>query len=740
MATPKEIAEAVTKHFEAIAEASKATDTHWSQIARNIASTTSKFDNGFLKAVGTFTGLGPSIKGMGGALADAFSGGTKHLDSMAATLDSMASAIATELDPAKSKVMVDQMVQYQKQFQAAKVLTAEIGNIIRSKWAVAASMFVGELVLAFHYSKQINEALIQTNAAYANRADLANKIAKVQAGTGNEMQDMVKAGAALANYGFELRDGFSETLETVVKMEEGLGVSYETSAQMAVAVRRVGGNFQAVADTVARIKADTALTADEATRYATQISKAVMLLKPGSGSLVDQTTDYISRVAAALKELTGDGKGFVDMIAGFSTEAGMLGAATLGATPDFLSDPAQAKEVTGRFVAYVNRQLAGTSGFQRMATIQLLSDQFNTTADVIVNANEMMKKYDETLKDTTSLEAQWRMQTAELGKTLSKMYNSLAAVIQQTLIPVIRVLNPVLEEMTTMLQYVTKSGTGLYIGIGLLAFSAAGAIITITRLTAAIARFAGVSGLAGVGGGGGAMGMLATWLPKIATGVSWVGKGVFGIAGAAAAGWMAGRAIDTTLKAMGLDISKLLYNTRKDTFRTAMTDIGAGSITRDMMLRQVGAMAAAGQNADVIRAYISRNINRIKGMNTAEDGKGSTKEFRENAIKGIMEGFGGVLNREAARVISTTLTDQTDLDKSRVAAAYRVSEEIAKNTALQNQLILQVDKRRALDDKTRQETREAYETEERLRRQGAENSYRAGATSAWGGMGGMMPR
>lgn len=735
MADPKAIAAAVAKHFENIAEASKRTDTHWHEIARHIEKTVGKFDSGFLKAVGKFTKSGDTIKNLGGALSDAFSGSKKHIISLKSEIADITKQMRKAKTPAEAVAFQNQIDGIRAQTKKVETLTKEVGTIIKNEWAVAAMMFAGELAIAFKYSKQINEALIQTNAAYANRSDLARKIAKIQAATGNEMQDMVKAGAALANYGFELRDGFSDTLTTMVKMEEGLGVSYETSAQMAVAVRRIGGNFHAVADTVARIKADTALTADEATRYATQISKAVMLLKPGSGGLVDQTTDYISRVAGALKELTGDGKGFVDMMAGFSTEAGMMGAATLGATPDFLSDPAQAKEVTGRFVAYVNRQLAGTSGFQRMATIQLLSDQFNTTADVIANANEMMKKYDETLKDTTSLEAQWRMQTAELGKTLSKMYNSLAAVIQQTLIPVIRILNPMLEEVTWALQWVTKSGAALYIGYGLLAFSAAGAIVTVGKLTAALLRFTGVGGIASAGGGG-PMGMLGTWLPKMSSGLGLVAKGVGGIAAAAAAGWMAGRAIDLTLKAMGYDISKMMMNTRKDTYRSAMIDAGGGTITRDQMIQKVAAMAVSNQSADVIRAYILKNIENVQGMNLAMKGdKGSTSEFRESTVRGIMEGLGQVLNREAARVISTTLTDQTPLDKARVERAYRVNEEIAKNGAFTNELLQKVEKSRQYVDEKRDIISEGHQDEERLRRQSIEN-----ANQAWQGMGGMMPR
>ena len=232
--------------------------------------------------------------------------------------------------------------------------------------------------------------------------------------------------------------------------------------------------------------------------------------------------------------------------------------------------------------------------------------------------------------------------------------------------------------------------------------------------------------------------MLATWLPKIASGLSWVGKGVFGIAGAAAAGWMAGRVIDTTLKAMGMDISKLLYNSRKDNFRTGMIDAGAGTITRDQMIQRVAAMAASNQSADVIRAYVLKNIDNIKGMNDSIGGRGSTKEFRESAVRGIMEGLGQVLNREAARVISTTLTDQTDRDKSRVERAYRTNEEIAKNSAFTNVLLQKVEKNRAFVDEKRAMLEEARDTEDRLRRQSAA-AQRTGAAGAYGGMGGMMP-
>lgn len=766
------------KALEAVSKYSQKTDDHWHEIGKVIDKAAQRLDQGFVKALHTFTGtsgLAATFKSAGHAIANAFTGSTDYAKSLKQALDLKNLEAMMARGYAAKKALRAEAAKIEQHWKSVRVLTDEVSSAIKSKAGVAAMAFAGELLLAFKYSKEINEQLIHTSAEYSNRRRLATEIAQIQAATGNEMQDMAKAGAALANYGFDLRSDFQSTLKTVVLLEEGLGVSNETSAQMAVAVKRIGGDFDRVANTLARIKADTALSADEAARFATQISKAVMMLKPGSGSLVDQTTDYISRVAAALKELTGDGKGFVDMLSSFTTEAGMMGAATLGATPDFLASPAQTKMVTERFVKYVNQQLSGTSGFQRMATIQLLSEQFNTTADVIANADEMLKKYNETKRNETTLEKEWRMQTSELGKTLSKMYNSMAAVIQETLLPVIRHLNPVLETLTKGLQWVTKSGYALYLGVGLLAASAIGAAITIHRLTAAITKMAITSGLMSnvVGGvpgklgsfktaissffditrspllarpilaGGRASGAILgagsrlsslvssvmTWLPRIGGWLSRLAAVAAGPLAAAAAGALAGAAIGLAVdkyilkKGLGIDIGEQLgvVMSKKEAFREAQIRMSAGGMTRTDILKNVSAMAASGKSAEEIQNFLLKQASNVRGIH----GDALTKERRQKIMEGIIQDAGQEITRQRVRAGHTSLTEQSDTDRAKQDELIKLFKAVAMNTEFSNKLLKRAEDKHELIETTKMARADESLEEARVRRQAYERAQSA---------------
>lgn len=732
--SPDQFFKDLSKAMDAAAKASKQTDTHWQQIGEKVAKATSQLDHGFVKALTTFTGFAPLLKSSGLALSDAFLGTRRHVDHIRAQWFETARAFRQAKTSADADAALDRLKQLKTELKASRVLTKEIGDIITSKWAIAAGAFVGQMVIAFRYSHQMQDVLKQANSDYATRARLMNEISQVQAATGNEMADMGKGAAALVNYGYDLRGNFKDTLETMVKMEEGLGVSYDLSAQMAVAVRRIGGDFRAVADSVARIKADTALSADEATRFATQISQAVMMLRPGSGGLIANTSDYISRMAAALKELTGSGDDFVKMMTDFTKESGMMGAATLGATPDFLSNPAQAKKVTERFVNYVNQQLAGTSGYQRMATIQLLAEQFNTSADVIANASEMMKRYNETQQKGTSLNEQWRQQTAELGKTMSKIGNSLAAIIQQTLVPVIRWLNPILEKLAEVIQWVSKSSGALYIGIGALSLSAIGAAITIGRLTASLWKFAATSGLlgnfTGASGAGGAAatglrGVVMSWLPRIGSLLTRILVPIALIAGAAVGGWMAGSWLDKKItkyfggKSLGETIAEVFG--KKDAFRAQQMAYTSGGMTRNDILQQVSAMAMSGKSAEEIQKFILKSASSMKGLH----GDALTKERREKILTGFIQDAGLEITRQRVRMgYARQLTESTAEDRAKDAQMIELYKAIANNTALQNELLKRAEAKHDNIEEVKRRDREEMQGEQRLIRQSIDSQSR----------------
>lgn len=734
MAKPSDqLIKEIERFMAQTARESKRTEQSWQDVSKHVEKVTKSLDKGFAKQFLDVLGVGPKIKDFGTGLSMAFSQNRVHMGVLAKEAAALHKKWRLETDLAAKKGFEDAYNAKRKLLLAEKALFHEIGDIIKSKWTYAAMAFVGQIAIAARYSREMQDVLKQANSDYAVRSRLMSEIAQVQAATGNELSDMGKGAAALVDYGYDLRGNFKDTLTTIVKMEEGLGVSYGLSAQMAVAVRRINGDFKGVADSVARIKADTALSAEEATKFATQISKAVMMLRPGSGGLIAQTSDYISRMAAALKELTGSGDAFVTMMTEFGTEKGMMGAATLGATPDFLSDPAQAKKVTERFVNYVNQQLAGTSGYQRMATIQLLQDQFNTSADVIVNANEMLKKYNETQQKGTSLNEQWRQQTAEFQKTMSKIGNSLAAIVQQTLVPVIRWLNPLLEKLAAGIQWVASSGAALYLGIGALALSAAGALITVNRLTMALWRFAGATGVIGnlTGAGGAAGGAAAgglraavmTWLPRIGTAL----RGLLGpiglVAAAAVGGWEAGKLIakHTGIGNRVMEGWLERLTKKEDTWRAQQLAYTSGGMTRQDILQQVSAMAMSGKSAEEIQKFILKSASSMKGLH----GDALTKERREKILTAFLQDAGIEITRQRVRMgYARQLTESTAEDRAKDAQMIELYKAIANNTALQNELLKRAEAKHDNIEEVKRRDREEMQGEQRLIRQSIDSQSR----------------
>ena len=778
--TSEQLKQDLERLLHDVAEDSKRTETYWKDIARHIDSGASSLSRGFAKPIADMLGVGPKVQSFSSSLVSAFTQDRDRVTRMEADATTLRKAYYKERDLLLRREMEEAYKAKRKQSAIEKKLFDEVGDVIKSKMAGAAAAFAGQVFLGLRYAREMQTSLIGANASYAARAGIMRDISHTQAETGNEMADMGKAASALVEYGFDLRSGFRDVLVTVVKMEEGLGVSYQTSAQLAVSVNRIGGNFKAVADTVARIKADTALSAEEAAKFADQISKAVMMLKPGSGSLVDQTTDYISRMAAALKELTGDGQKFVTMLEGFTTEAGMMGASTLGATPDFLASPEQTKLVTERFVRYVNSQLSGSSGFQRMAIVQLLSEQFNTSADVIVNAEEMLRRYNDTQRKGVGLNDEWRKQTSEFYKTVSKIGNSLTAIVQQTLLPFLQHLNPLMEKVASAIQWVASSSTGLYIGMGALAVSAVGAAYTITKLTFAIARFGLASGLisgplaslpsklgtlssglkglmdfskspvlyalrnpasALAGAAGAARGVVSggwaglrsavtVWLPRIGQGIIRLLGPLGLVATAAVAGWETGKLI-----AKHTGIGNKIYEgllaimtKREDSFRSQTMSVATGGLSRNDILQQVTAMAASGRSADEIRNFILNSASNVKGLHGGVFGK----EKREQILLGILEDAGKQITRQRVREgYARQLTDSTAEDKARDEQLIDLFKAVAHNTSLQTELLKRAQEANDAHESKRKSSEEDSRSESRLLRQSYEsqsrvNSYPSG--------------
>lgn len=692
-----EMMEAMKKLATHMAEESRRTDKHWNEIADNVEKGSRAFDKGFLNVISRFTGLQGIVKSFSGILLGSITSSSKHLDSLLAQWVSAQQKADALRDPSRSRrssaeVQAVKLADaLQKKYEVHAKLQDGIAEIVHGKMGPAYAAVAGSLALAIQYNHTINQDLIQASASVAERTKLMQEISNVQAETGNEMKEMAKAAASLTRYGFDVKGNFRDTLSIIVKMEEGLGVSYETSAELAVVAQRLGTNLHAVADSIARVKADTALSAEQATKFATEISKAIVLLRPGSGSMADQVIDYVNRLSGALQQVGGNAGDIKDLLVGFTQEKGMMGAASLGATPDFLSNPAQAKLVTERFVKYVNAQLAGTAGFQRMATIQMLAQQFGTTADLIANADKMLESFNTTTKHSTDLQEEWRMQTSDLAKTFSKIMESGRAIIQQVLTPILQMLRPALSLLAAGLQWVASNvwavrTAAIALGIVTVSATIAFARLSKTLLQAAVSSQIYQSTLGGGIFGGGAKGLmkgaasLFAWIPRIGTALLAVNPILLTIAAVTTGLFFANKynlfGIRDTLTKMFMSSEE-----RKMAFRN-QTLAARGGTSYSAVMSGISSMISHGASAAEIQTYLLKNAHNIPAIYNAK-----SAEERQKMLNGLMGSVGDMITTQRAALKYAGLTEQSEEDKNRQKVLIELFKAVAMNTELQNKLM-----------------------------------------------------
>src|SRR5208283_300319 len=195
----------------------------------------------------------------------------------------------------------------QKRFK----LKQSVEGITGKQLAVEFMMYKG-FSEALKRSSEINESIISSNSYWKVRREISDQIYTVQAKTGASMQQMLSASKALTSVWPKGRTDLQSTLEVMVQMEQGLGVSYENSAQLArVFEISLKTPVREVADQIAIIANSTSLTADEATRFATEIGKAMRILGAG-GDQAKEITKYVEVMAARMKDAGGDSQAVVE--------------------------------------------------------------------------------------------------------------------------------------------------------------------------------------------------------------------------------------------------------------------------------------------------------------------------------------------------------------------------------------------------------------------------------------------
>lgn len=492
---------------------------------------------------------------------------------------------------------------------------------------------------AIKRSGQLNEALIQANSLTERRKDLSQAIYDVQAKTGTSFDNMLQASRALTAIWPKFRGSVKSTLEVMVQMQEGLGVSYENSAEMArIFEINLNTSAREVADQIAVIANNTSLMADEATRFATEIGKALRLLGPGVVPAAKEVAGFVTTMAGRMKDVGGDANEIVKMFSemtGGTQQAFMLRALSGVNTPGALGTQAGAQAALqgiGRFINSVVTARSGTMAYAAQLEVAAQMTHLSTQS-VELYAN-MLRKAREPLDEHAKLEQRWREQINQANQAIGRIKESFVALIQRAFTPFVPIATAVFGAIAKFVSFLASNrlaigivsvavvaGTmrAIYV-LGRLAFT----LYEVTAAALAATRAEQMEAAAKLGGGVGGAGRLGgllskltgqlPWLSTIGTWVTRIGKMILSpaleIALAGAVGVGVGLLIDKLMDKLGkwsMLFFPVLYGWKKLTEKIANslyhTQLATGHVARGKtsweIMADVRKAMVQGRSADV---------------------------------------------------------------------------------------------------------------------------------------------
>jgi|PlaIllAssembly_1097288.scaffolds.fasta_scaffold08623_2 hypothetical protein len=306
--------------------------------------------------------------------------------------------------------------------------------------------------------RALNQNLIEANASWAHRTALLGETLVTQAQLGISFGEITKAAAALVSYGLDTESTFSDNVRLIAQMEQGLGVSVGASAQLASIVeRQLKGSFTDVSHVVAQLVDDTALAGDEAVRLANAIAQAMGRLRPGLGAQgLPEVLKLVGRYEAALKEVGGAPGAFQQLITSLTRPEGIVGAGALAVAPEFIATAQGVEQVMDRFARFGNMMVGQAQGWDRQFRLMALAEIFGTTAE---QANQMLiaiQRAKEQQVGAVTVQDRWREQMHATNMGITRLANSLAALMQGALLPVVKLIGFITNMTADFVEFVLQ--------------------------------------------------------------------------------------------------------------------------------------------------------------------------------------------------------------------------------------------------------------------------------------------
>lgn len=329
----------------------------------------------------------------------------------------------------------------------------------------------------FYLTQELNEALIKSTADSSARAALFSSVLETQRRTGVAFDKITEVQRELIQYGFQFRRNYNDVLETVVKLNVGLGMSVREATELGVVTeQQVKSSFAATADIVATIVDQTSLAADEVGRLATNLGRAMALIKPGGVQEFPQIVKLVAKYEDALKQFGGQVGQFEALIGRMTKPEGLLAAGVLGITnPEQLLKKSGVDKAIENFYTYASSQLYGTRGFDRVFRLNILAEQFGTTAEQINAMVQAIQAAKNSRAGQITLEQRFNEQMQQAGEGFKRIYNSMSSLLKTALYPLIRGMNWLANITANFLETIIKYKPAFYTAV-----TAVGGVILVT--------------------------------------------------------------------------------------------------------------------------------------------------------------------------------------------------------------------------------------------------------------------
>ena len=314
------------------------------------------------------------------------------------------------------------------------------------------------------------EALQQANSSMGERLRLMTTGLQVQIATGASTQETAAAMTDMVSLGLEHSSTLKDDLKTSVMMSAALGVSSSSAAHLAQASAMTGTSMSKVADSVARVSAMTALSAEEATRLSSELGKAMRVWLPAQkrGGYAGAAGELMM-FAGALKEVGGVAEDITKLSTDIISARNMSAAALLGVNMQTMGT-AQGAKIMKERLAELSKQLQGNpfliQAYSKMLGIS--AETLATASDALAKENKLRAEYGGLMDMNGELQKRYNNQMADTGQAFEMLKNTFNSLLGEALLPLNMVLTGLARMLTSIVQGIGQVTGGAEVLAGLM--------------------------------------------------------------------------------------------------------------------------------------------------------------------------------------------------------------------------------------------------------------------------------